>query len=134
MKTPSSYLLPLYTLMLLLASVIGAFTVVINYTKGVYTSTQDTIVIPLIAISGIFVALLALVSFQMPLYIRRKKNKAANMFVTIASLLATILSSALLIGSIHYWYIPDHIQIGGFYLVTLCAYLAFQLQLYKKRI
>lgn len=122
----------LYITTLLTSSLMSSYILVSNYVSGTYTATQDTIAIPLIATTVILAILILFSLIQNPLYKQLKHQKPANTIATTSALFATTLSSALLIGSIHYWFAPNHLTISTLYFLTLSTYLMHQFKLFKK--
>jgi len=124
----------LYLTTLLISSVTNCYIISLNYANEIYPSTQDTIAIPLISITGVMTILLTLSVAQNPFYKQQRDQKTINITSTISALFATTASSSLLIGSIYYWLTPNHLSISALYFIALSTYLIHQFNLYKKLI
>ena len=122
----------LYFTTLITSSLINYYIVISNYRSGIYTATQDSIAIPLIATTGVLAILLLSSLAQLPLYKQLKYKKPTGIISITFALFATTLSSTLLIESIYYWLAPSHLIIAALYSITLSTYLIHQFKLYKK--
>lgn len=122
----------LYLTTLVTSSVMSYYIVISNYGSGIYAITQDSIAIPLIAITGVLSILLLASLVQLPLYKRLKHKKPASIISFTLALFATTLSSVFLIESIYYWLTPSHLTISALYSITLSTYLTHQVKLYKR--
>ena len=122
----------LYITTLVLSSVTSYYIVFSNYTDGIYPTNQDSIAIPLVATTGLLAMLLLLSLSQSPLYKQLKSGKPSSLIATSFALLATIISSMLLIESTSYWFSPNHFTLSMLYFITLSTYLFHQFKLYKR--
>jgi len=122
----------LYITTLVVSSVTSYYTVFSNYTDGIYPTNQDTIAIPLVATTALLAILLLLSLSQYPLYKQLKSGKPSSLLATSFALLATTISSMLLIESTNYWFSPNHFILSTLYFITLSTYLLHQFKLYKR--
>ncbi|MFJ2686831.1 hypothetical protein ACIOYV_24215 [Pseudomonas sp. NPDC087342] len=131
MKKLSNQMHYAYPVLLLITSAIGIFTVVNNLTAGLYGIGKDSIGLPIGAMFIICITLLAMHLLQVFSSKKAKVHFPGKILLTALSLIAAILSSAILAGCITYWFIPDHIIIAISYSFTALAFGAFQIQLLK---
>ena len=122
----------LYVTTLVVSSATSYYTVFSNYTDGIYPTNQDTIAIPLVATTALLAILLLLSLSQYPLYKQLKSGKPSSLLATSIALLATTISSMLLIESTNYWFSPNHLGISALYFITFATYVIHQLNFYKK--
>jgi hypothetical protein len=69
---------------------------------------------------------------QLPHHIKNQKGHPTEIPLKVLALLAAGISLIILIGSVSYWYIPNHITIVILYTTTTLASLIFQIQTFKK--
>jgi len=122
----------LYLTTLPIFSAASCYIVILNYTNGIYPTTQDTVAIPLVSMVGLLAILLLLSAIQNPLYKQLHYQKATNIASITLALFSTTASSALLIESINYWLTPNHLGISALYLFIFTTYAIHQLNIYKK--
>lgn len=121
----------LYILALIISSVTSYYIVLSNYRMELYSSERDIIAIPIMSITAIFSTLLLCTTIQILVYnYINKKNKFA-ILLTLLTLATTLLSATLLIGSIIYWIINNHLSVGLLYLMTIIIYCPSQRKIYK---
>ncbi|EJM76509.1 hypothetical protein [Pseudomonas sp. GM55] len=122
----------LYITTLVASSAMTYYMVYSNFIDGIYPTDRDSIAIPLVATTGLLAMLLLLSLSQYPLYKQLKSGKPSSLIATSFALLATTISSMLLIESTNYWFSPNHFTLSTLYFITLSTYLFQQFKLYKR--
>jgi hypothetical protein len=122
----------LYLTTLPIFSTASCYIIILNYTNGIYPTTQDTVAIPLVSMAGLLAILLLLSAAQNPFYKQLHYQKATNITSITLALFSTTASSALLIKSINYWLTPNHLGISALYFFIFTTYVIHQLNIYKK--
>ncbi|WLH46425.1 hypothetical protein [Pseudomonas beijingensis] len=110
--------------------IIGGYNLYSNYENNLYAIEHDTIVIPFAAImSTLFMSLLVLM-LQRPYRLKKSNNMPRSLLAKTASVLATIVTTGLLLDNLIYWLHPNHLPTFLMFLMASCFYIYYQLQLY----
>jgi hypothetical protein len=132
MSTLEKYTPHIYALLILATSSISVVIIIENQHSGIYNAEHDSIAIPIASTIATCLALPTMLLLQLPHHIKNKKGHPTEIPLKILALLAAGISLIILIGSVSYWYIPNHITIVILYTTTTLASLIFQIQIFKK--
>lgn len=122
--------LSLYLISLSTTPFIGGYNLYSNFTNNLYAADHDIIAIPFSAIIGNLLISLLCLLFQHPYRLKKINNSPSNLLTKLASYVSTALTVAILVHHVSYWTSPHHLQIFSIFLITLCLYIYYQLQLY----
>lgn len=128
MKMRHSLLLYLATLSAI--PIIGGYNLYSNFENSLYAVEHDIIAIPFAAIVGTLLLSLLALGLQRRYRSRRLNNSPCTLITKFISILATVVTAALLVENLIYWLHPNHLPIFLIFLTASCFYTYYQLQLY----